>query len=858
MAAQESQENSSSISSTGASNTTVTATAPSTRRRIAQNYLLFWIDASIDQTSKYCENTLAQLRTVVNDVTICTQPDECMQLLDSLNDEKVFVIIPGYQGQDLVSKIHDMPTLDAIYIFCGNISSHQQWTKDWRKVKGVHNNIKDICDALKGGIKQVNQDLIPISFVTANEIMSDENLNQLEPNYMYTQIFKNILLKIEHNQEQAMQILAVYCRNLYSKNITELNVIDEFQRDYRPEQAIWWYTRECFIYQMLNRALRTLDADSIINMGFFIRDLHQQIVQLHEQQLPNYHGKPFIAYRGQGLLKTDFEKLEKIKGGLMSFNNFLSTNTNKEVSLDSAERESTKADMVGILFIMAIDPRVSSTPFASINEVSYFKAEEAEILFAMHTVFRVGEIKQMDNNGQLYEVELQLTDDDDEQLRQLTEFISKEVVGATEWERMGMLLVKTGHFNKAEELYKELLEQSLDDYDKDIYYHQLGYIKDKQGNYEQAVEYYKKALEIEKTNLPANHPSLATTYNNIGKVYVHKGEYSKALSFYKKALGICEQSLRANNPDLATSYSNIGEVYRLKRKYSKALSFYKKALKICENSLPANHPDLATSYDNTGSVYQSMKKYSKALSFYEKAVRIQEEILPENHPDLATSYSIIGSVYMFMGESSKALSFYEKALAIREKTLPTDHPDLGQSYNNLSDLCYNMKEYSKALSFYEKAIRICEKTLPTNHPHLAVSYTNIGKVYAHKGEYSAALSFYKKALEIYEKSPPANHPDLATSYSIIGETYKQMEEYSAALSFYEKALGIEEKALPANHSDLATSYNNIGEVYKKMREYSKALSFYEKALGIQEETLPENHPDLQAVKENIEIVKQYL
>ncbi|CAF4228257.1 unnamed protein product, partial [Adineta steineri] len=477
MAAQESQENSSSISSTGASNTTVTATAPSTRRRIAQNYLLFWIDASIDQTSKYCENTLAQLRTVVNDVTICTQPDECMQLLDSLNDEKVFVIIPGYQGQDLVSKIHDMPTLDAIYIFCGNISSHQQWTKDWRKVKGVHNNIKDICDALKGGIKQVNQDLIPISFVTANEIMSDENLNQLEPNYMYTQIFKNILLKIEHNQEQAMQILAVYCRNLYSKNITELNVIDEFQRDYRPE----------------------------------------------------------------------------------------------------------------------------------------------------------------------------LTDDDDEQLRQLTECISKEVVGATEWERMGMLLVKTGHFNKAEELYKELLEQSLDDYDKDIYYHQLGYIKDKQGNYEQAVEYYKKALEIEKTNLPANHPSLATTYNNIGKVYVHKGEYSKALSFYKKALGICEQSLRANNPDLATSYSNIGE----------------KALKICENSLPANHPDLATSYDNTGSVYQSMKKYSKALSFYEKAVRIQEEILPENHPDLATSYSIIGSVYMFMGEPSKALSFYEKSLAIR-------------------------------------------------------------------------------------------------------------------------------------------------------------------------------------------------
>jgi hypothetical protein len=49
---------------------------------------------------------------------------------------------------------------------------------------------------------------------------------------------------------------------------------------------------------MLNRALRTLEGDTIINMGFFIRDLHEQIQELYQKQIDAYRGEPFIVYRG--------------------------------------------------------------------------------------------------------------------------------------------------------------------------------------------------------------------------------------------------------------------------------------------------------------------------------------------------------------------------------------------------------------------------------------------------------------------------------------------------------------------------------------------------------------------------------
>ncbi|CAF1011460.1 unnamed protein product [Adineta steineri] len=667
--------------------TTASTSIRQPRQRMAPNYLLIWVDASIDQEDKNYQDTLTQLKNVVNDVNLCTELNQCIQLLNQIDKERAFVITSGYLGQHLVPEIHGMPQLDAIYIFCGNKSRHEGWTQNWRKIKGVHTNIKDICQALQLAVKQCNQDTIAVSFLTVNEMASTENLNQLEPTFMYTQLFKEILLDIEYGHK-AIQDLATCCRDVFAGNSIELQLINEFERDYHSQKAIWWYTRECFTYKMLNHALRIMDADIIINMGFFLRDVHQQIQQLYEQQISSYRRKTFEVYRGQGLMESDFEKLQKAKGGLMSFNNFLSTSKDKEVSVEFAQRASTEPNKVGIFFIMSIDPCLKSTPFASIKEVSYFKEEE-EVLFSMHTVFRVNAIKQMGSMTQLYQVELELTSDDDQQLRLLTDRIREEAV-CTGWHRLGKLLLTTGQFNKAEELYSVLLEQTSDESEKAYYYSQLGYAKDHQGDYEKAIWYYEQGLEINQKTLPTNQPYLATAYNNIGNVYKNMADYSKAVSFYEKAL-----------------------------------SFHEKALEIKQKTLPSNHPDLATSYNNIGNVYKNMADYSKAVSFYEKALsfhekslEIEQKTLPSNHPSLAISYNNIGLVYDSMEEYSKALSYYEKALEIKQKTLPSSHPSLATSFNNIGWVHRSMKDYSKALPYYERALDIYQHALPPTHPNI--------------------------------------------------------------------------------------------------------------------------------------------
>ncbi|CAF4272785.1 unnamed protein product, partial [Adineta steineri] len=471
--------------------------------------------------------------------------------------------------------INDIPQLDGVYIFSNIKSVHEELTKKWQKIKSVHTNLADLCEGLQSDIKQYHQDSISMSFITVNEMASTDNLNQLEPTFMYTQIFKDILVNMEHD-ELAIKNFMSYCR--LNDCVSPL-YIDRFEKEYISQLAIWWYTFPSNIYSMLNHGLRTMDADIIITMGFFIQDLHHQIQLLYQKQVNSYHGKPFLVYRGQGLIKSDFEKLQKTKGGLLSFNNFLSTSKTEDVSLEFAGFASTKADTVGILFKMSIDPCLKSTPFASVKEESYFN-EEDEILFSMHTVFRVGAIKQMENNNDLYQVELKLTADDDQQLRLLTDRIREEAGSSNGSHRLGNLLLQISQFNKAENLYNVLLEQTSDNTEKAHYYHQLGYVKIHQGDHEKAIYYYEQGHEILQKSLPLNNHWLATSYNNIGCVYESMGEYSKALSYYETALEIQRKLLPSNHPRLAGSYINVGNVYNHLEEYSKALSYYEKAHEI--------------------------------------------------------------------------------------------------------------------------------------------------------------------------------------------------------------------------------------------------------------------------------------
>ena len=464
--------------------------------RPVQNYLVVWLDGHINEKGNDFRNSIMKLREVSNTVNTFTEIDECIDFINNVKTRKIFMISSGALGRTAIPIVHELSQIKTIYIFCESKLRHQEWAKQWFKIKGVFTDIQSICEVLKKGTQTCDQNAIPMSFVPRSNNATSRNLNELDQSFMYTQILKEILLTIDFKPEHFGEFIT-YCREEFKGNPAELINVNKFEKEYRQRTAIWWYTYHCFLYSMLNCALRSTEVNLIVKLGFFIRKLHEHIARLHtEQYLKNRRSESFIVYRGQGLSQADFDQLKQTIGGLLSFNSFLSTSEIRKVSLDFVQATLDDSQLIGILFVMTIDPSIQSTPFANISTLACYENEK-EILFSMHSIFRIERMGQIDEHDRLWQVDLTLTGDHDVQLRKLTEHIRTETFPEEKgWYRLGALLIKLGRFDEAEQVYDMLFEQATGDGERANIYQQQGWLKDRQGKYKEAITFNKKTLEI--------------------------------------------------------------------------------------------------------------------------------------------------------------------------------------------------------------------------------------------------------------------------------------------------------------------------------------------------------------------------
>ena len=199
--------------------------------QLVQNVLLIWLDGTINENSSDCQNTITHLRGAVNAVNIFTDVDECIRFLDDMAKEKACMIVSGALGQRIVPRVHDLSQIDSFFIFCGNKTYHEGWTKNWPKIKGVYTEIKSICNALKQAAQQCEQNAVSISIMDSSDTLPNKSLDQLDPSFMYTQIMKEILLTI-HFEQQHIDEFIQHGRQALNNNSSQLKYVDQLAETY--------------------------------------------------------------------------------------------------------------------------------------------------------------------------------------------------------------------------------------------------------------------------------------------------------------------------------------------------------------------------------------------------------------------------------------------------------------------------------------------------------------------------------------------------------------------------------------------------------------------------------------------------
>jgi len=95
---------------------------------------LVWLDTSVN-TSKDNIDAQQQFRTIINHLETFENVQECEQYLrQTSKDDRIFLIVSGRLGQEIVPRIHQYRQVSSIYVYCMNKRTNEEWAKHFTKV----------------------------------------------------------------------------------------------------------------------------------------------------------------------------------------------------------------------------------------------------------------------------------------------------------------------------------------------------------------------------------------------------------------------------------------------------------------------------------------------------------------------------------------------------------------------------------------------------------------------------------------------------------------------------------------------------------------------------------------------------
>jgi tetratricopeptide (TPR) repeat protein len=448
---------------------------------------------------------------------------------------------------------------------------------------------------------------------------------------MWFQLFIEVLLRMHHKSSDRKELLDL-CKKDYEGNQQEMSIIDEFEKNYKPEDAIWWYTRESCFYRMMNKALRVQDFDKLFALRFLIADIAKQIRNEYEKFIRTSDTRNLIrVYRGQLIGNDELELMKNSIGEFLSMNSFLSTSRSRSTSLDFVRSTPITDGLQRIIFEIEIDPCMHTKAFADITKTSYFQNED-EVLIMLGALFRIEKVIEDKNDG-LWVIHVSLASEDDYKLKETFSYMKSTIGDDTDFNTLGKILIDMGQYEQAQKCYQRMIDQTTLILGNAEY--GLGKTHLDLEEVDESLKHFLKALEMRQRVLGEHHADVGECYNSIGMAYLcARNEHENALSHLKKAVEIQEKTLSSDSLSLSETYGNIATIYIDMGKDDLALTYYNRALKIQEKVLPSDHPDIAATYNHLGDSCVAKQDYSKALEYYQKSLEISRKTLPPDHPSI--------------------------------------------------------------------------------------------------------------------------------------------------------------------------------------------------------------------------------
>jgi len=292
--------------------------------------------------------------------------------------------------------------------------------------------------------------------------------------------------------------------------------------------------------------------------------------------------------------------------------------------------------------------------------------------------------------------------------------------------------IRTENFVKAENIYKDILKKSSNNFEANL---NLGTLYARQSKFHEAVKYLEVAI--------SQNSKVPQIYNNLGLIYTHLDKNEKAIEVFNKVIKL--------NSASSVTYCHLGIAYTNLSKVIEAEESYKKSLEL--------DPKNALSLYNYGTLFKRLNDPKNAEKYLTKAISIS----PNNFPP----YNNLMEVYDKSNQNEKLKKLIDDAKSKFKNNTSINLFD--------AKLLFKLREYEKVIELLEKiSFDGKEKYKEHNRTEL------IAKSYDH-------ISNYKKAFEYFKITNEVNY-DLNKD---IVDKNKYIEVIEKRIKFFDKEKSID-------------------------------------------------------------------
>ena len=412
-----------------------------------ENFQIVWLDPKvyIDEENKETYRILQQILTDVqrfDDLALCEQ-----WLKTYSGPKKIIFVVSGGFGEQLVPRIHNLPHIVAIDIFCLSRVYHEKWSKQFSKVLGTVTKTKDLTNQLS----QYRKKLESVEDSKTIQIFQDhrqqhKNLSSTDASFLWYQLLLELLISPSYlPTNNTNNDLAQILRKYYPENKYYLDSIEKFLSKYKHESAISWLIRDTPVKRFINSTLREQNIHILFLLRFFLRDVYSR--------LSTRPIRTVRTYTIQFMSPDEIDYLKSNQNNYLFFAGFLYTTTVKpdlrSISIDHNQFET-------VLLKIDADSERDTLPFAFVddNDVCDEDRDGSHVLFMCGSIFRIGRLHSEEKS--VWTVSLTLASGDDvpilaqkkQQLRQNKNLCI-----------IGDLLEGSKQYDKASIYYKCLLQE---------------------------------------------------------------------------------------------------------------------------------------------------------------------------------------------------------------------------------------------------------------------------------------------------------------------------------------------------------------------------------------------------------------